>query len=604
MLRTLQRQLRDARRDPASEGPHRPSSSEGASPADEAPSRGLAVEPASPALVEKLEAVRAGDPVLGASLAQLDPAQLAAVLSDDRSVLVRAAVGSGKTRVLVHRVLYLHRVRGVPLRKMAVLTFTNRAADEIRGRLLAMSRGTEALVPDDLRLTGTFHGVARTLLASALPVERTGYRSDFAVLDDDACEDRLDRLIAAHHLRIRRRRHLRARLRAPQPSARAPDDTAILATLYADDKRAANAMDYDDLIDHAAALLDGGGRASEALAHHVVVDEMQDCEPRELLFLRRLGRPGAGFFGVGDPHQAIYGWRGSDPEVFSRAEVELGCKVYSLPVSYRSTRTIVEGARAVLGLQPERGADLQSAREPGAPIALRRHHDPVSEALYLADRIARLHDEGLAYREVAVLFRLRAQAEVLRASLSANGVPTAGPDDPPSDAVRLLTLHGAKGLEFRRVFLSGVNDGLVPLSRRRTAAEDAEERRLLFVGMTRASDAVEISYHAQPHEAGVAGEISPYLTFVPAALLDWNGTVTPRCEDAPVPAAPAPKSPPVEVAAVAVDDASPYRPGQAVRHARYGAGIVVRLAEGVVECDFGKRGARSFPLALCPLTSP
>ena len=123
---------------------------------------------------------------------------------------------------------------------------------------------------------------------------------------------------------------------------------------------------------------------------------------------------------------------------------------------------------------------------------------------------------------MAVLSRLRAQAEVLRESLSAKGVPTAGADDPPSDAVRLLTLHASKGLEFRRVFLSGMNDGLVPLSRRRTPAEDAEERRLLFVGMTRASDAVEISYHAQPHEAGVAGEISPYLTFIPAALLDWQ----------------------------------------------------------------------------------
>jgi hypothetical protein len=146
----------------------------------------------------------------------------------------------------------------------------------------------------------------------------------------------------------------------------------------------------------------------------------------------------------------------------------------------------------------------------------------------------------------------------------------------------------------------------VPLSRRRTGAEDAEERRLLYVGMTRASEAIEISYHAQPHEAGVAGEISPYLTFIPAALLDWDGGLPARAREEPAPEAPSPApaaapalaAPPVD----AMEQGSPYRPGQAVRHARYGAGIVVRLAEGVVECDFGKRGARSFPLLLCPLT--
>jgi superfamily I DNA/RNA helicase len=598
MLRSLQRQLREARRDPGPERTRCAPSAASAAAIDTSPP---VSDPAPPVLVEKLEAIRASDPALHASLAGLDPAQLSAVLSDDRSMLVRAAVGSGKTRVLVHRVVYLHRVCGVPLREMAVLTFTNRAADEIRARIVSLSRGAAALVPDDLWLTGTFHGVARTLLSSTLPVERTGYRSDFTVLDDDACEERLDRLIAEHRLRIRQRRHLRRRLRGLDGSPAAPDDIARLAALYARDKRAANAMDYDDLIEHATELLAGDAHDSDMgggkvpPARHVVVDEMQDCEPRELLFLRRLGRAGAGFFGVGDPHQAIYGWRGSDPEVFSRAEAELKCKVHSLPVSYRSTRTIVEGARAVLGLQPERGADLRSAREAGERIGLRRHHDPLSEALYLADRIARLHEEGLAYREVAVLFRLRAQADVLRESLSANGIPTAGPDDPPSDAVRLLTLHGAKGLEFRRVFLSGVNDGLVPLSRRRTAAEDAEERRLLFVGMTRASDAVEISYHAQPHEAGVAGEISPYLTFVPAALLDWHGEAAEGPEPPSTPARPV-------VPESAIDDDAPYRAGQAVRHARYGAGVVVRLAGGVVECDFGKRGARSFPLALCPLT--
>jgi hypothetical protein len=161
------------------------------------------------------------------------------------------------------------------------------------------------------------------------------------------------------------------------------------------------------------------------------------------------------------------------------------------------------------------------------------------------------------------------------------GAPAVEPavDD---DAVRVATFHAAKGLEFARVFLAGVNEGVLPL-RPRDARAEAEERRLLYVGLTRARDGVEIGYLARPDAFGAVGEPSPYLHALPPALVDW--------QEAPA-AAPAPAS------------AGAYAPGQAVRHPRYGAGTVVAVADGTVICAFGKLGERTFPLALSPLLSP
>lgn len=347
----------------------------------------------------------------------------------------------------------------------------------------------------------------------------------------------------------------------------------------------------------------------------IIVDEMQDCEARELRLLARLRGPETAFFAVGDPHQAIYGWRGGDPMLFTRAEADFRCRAYTLPVNYRSTRTIVEGARFVLGWQSVTGGGtLISARDFGARMVLRRHHNPLSEALYLAERVAQLRAAGVPLPEIAILFRLRAQAQTLREVLTTRGVPCMEPEDPPADAVRLLTLHAAKGLEFRHVFLSGINDGLLPLRRGAgMIVDDEEERRLLFVGLTRARDGVEISYHAQPHEAGVRGEPSPYLSGLPAALLERDDqtpgerpTLTAATDAVaePPPVVFPSGSPTVDSGASLSEAESPLRPGQAVRHPRYGPGVVLRVTDGTVECEFGKRGTRAFPLALCPLTIP
>jgi DNA helicase-2/ATP-dependent DNA helicase PcrA len=168
--------------------------------------------------------------------------------------------------------------------------------------------------------------------------------------------------------------------------------------------------------------------------------------------------------------------------------------------------------------------------------------------------------------------------------------------------VKLLTLHAAKGLEFRHVFISGVNQGMVPLaSTWGDPAADAEERRLLFVGITRAKDEVELSYHTQPAHAQALAMPSPYLLPLPVASTRWLDAPEATPEASPVFGAgirgQAQSASEEDVA----PQVSPWRQGQAVRHARYGAGIITKISDGMVFCEFAKLGERSFPEKMCPL---
>jgi len=547
-------------------------------------------ESLSPEVAETFAALALSHPALHASLDRLNPSQIAAVLSDAPSTFVRAQVGSGKTTVLVHKVLYLHAALGVPLTEIAVLTFTNKAAREIVARLAAMSMDMVAKSDDETAhdnwLVGTFHGVARMLLAHALPLECIGYRADFGILDESSREELRDEMIKRHKLKVGRRSSLRRRMR--DPAAEGPLQT--LASLVAQAKRDRNVMDFDDLIDFANTLLESArGELRRPVAPRwLLVDEAQDCEPRELLFLRNLAVAHTRFFAVGDPRQAIYGFRNGDLDVCAKLAQDWRCRCLDLPRNYRSTGIILQAARAVLGAQPGQGASLVGSREAGGVILIQRHHDPVSEAEHLADRVSGLRAQGVPLGQVAVLYRLRSQGEVVARVFSRRGLPVLQTAQDhrqlSSEAARLLTLHSAKGLEFRHVLICGVNLGLLPLG----FEDNAEERRLLFVGITRARDTVEISYVARPDAPQALGLPSSYLGKIPAELVDWR--------DAP--------QGPVPVAnTVVIPEPAGFHLGKAVRHPRYGHGVVTAVTADTIECDFGKLGGKSFSAKLCPLVA-
>jgi superfamily I DNA/RNA helicase len=269
---------------------------------------------------------------------------------------------------------------------------------------------------------------------------------------------------------------------------------------------------------------------------------------------------------------------------------EWASRSVDLPVNYRSTRTILEAARAVLGAQPGMGGQLVGIRDDGDPILIRRHHDPVSEAAYLCDRVVELGKQGLHLGDMAILYRLRSQGEILRRVLEERGVPfldtAPGFHSDSSNVIRLLTLHAAKGLEFRHVFICGANQGLLPLGFNDTA----EERRLLFVGITRARDSVEISYQARPEFSQAMGLPSIYLGKIPAARVNWQDFTVNE-----------PTAPLLKIDPGPTQESSSWFQGQKVRHPRYGQGVVVAIQNDSVECDFEKLGAKIFSLRRCPL---
>lgn len=570
LLSELQRWIRDERRKSEADEP--------SAPLDTAPDAEL-----SPELAKRLAELASSHPALHASLSRLNPAQSAAVLTDQPATLVRAQVGSGKTTVLVHKVLYLHAVLRVPLAEIAVLTFTNKAAREIRQRLTAMAVAMAGENDDsagDAWLIGTFHGVARALLVEALPLDGIGYRPDFGIIDEAGREELCDALIKQHKLKVGRRSSLRKRM------ATGDGDLKRISELLAEAKRARNQMDFDDLLDFANCLLPSAPTAFRRpiAPRWVLVDEAQDCEARELEFLRRLAGANTRFFAVGDPRQAIYGFRNGDLDVCSALLTEWRCRLLELPRNYRSTGIILQAARAVLGAQSA-GGSLVCTREAGGTVSVFRHHDAVSEAIYLADRVAALRGQGVPLGEIAVLYRLRSQGETLARVFRERGLPVLETardyQQLHSEAVRLLTLHAAKGLEFRHVFICGLNQGVLPLG----FEDNAEERRLLFVGITRARDTVELSYLARPDAPQALALPSAYIGKIPADLVEWK--------DLPATPPPAPAAPPPANTGFAL--------GQHVRHPRYGQGVVTAVTADTVDCDFGKLGAKSFSTKLCPL---
>ena len=363
-------------------------------------------------------------PLLAASLHRLDPWQQAAVLDDSAALLVRAQVGSGKTAVLSHKVLYLLACGGVPLQQMAVVTFTNKAAAELRLRLLSLQPG---LSHQELQQVGTFHGLARHLLAHRLPLHQLGLRPGFAIVDEAGNEQLLRELIRSHKLTIKHPAKLLARLSKLRRSGgvkhgqmREEDDLVTLHELAVQARRQRNVVDFDDLLDGATALLLAA--PLDPPLQWLLVDEAQDCEPRELALLDALCGPQTRRFAVGDPLQSIYAWRGSAATTLTELADRWQAQVVQLPQNYRSTQTILDAARAVLGRQPDAAGPLVAVRGAGQPICVLRHHNTQLEGLFLAEHMRAGVAAGGRLGDWGVLVRTRRQAETLVGVLRTAGV--------------------------------------------------------------------------------------------------------------------------------------------------------------------------------------
>ncbi|AYY11956.1 ATP-dependent DNA helicase UvrD2 [Actinobacteria bacterium YIM 96077] len=546
-------------------------------------------------------------------LSDLDPEQREVAAAVSGPVCVIAGAGTGKTRAITHRIAYGVHVGAFDPRRVLAVTFTTRAAGEMRGRLRSLGvDGVQAR---------TFHSAALrqaryfwpqvtggdlpeimesklNLVGTAASRCRVG--TDRAVLRDLASEiewAKVSNVLAEQYSSVAETSHREV------AGVDAPTVARVYAA-YEDLKFDRGLMDMEDILLAAVGLLEANPGVAEAVRaqyHHFVVDEYQDVSPLQQRLLELWLGERDDVCVVGDPAQTIYSFAGARPDyLLGFTERYPSATTIRLFRDYRSTPQVVSVANGVLRSASEQrenpeqrtGVVLQAQRPAGPEAVFVEHADEVAEAEWVAAEIARLRASGVPAREIAILFRVNAQSEnyeqalanadipyavrgaerfferaevrqaamLLRGAVRAGESPGDAPDAaaataailtsagwserPPSsggaarerweslaavvalaedvvaaqpdagladvvaeldaraasqhapvaDGVTVASLHAAKGLEWDAVFVVGVHEGTLPLNYAETAEQIEEERRLLYVGVTRAREHLSISW--------------------------------------------------------------------------------------------------------------
>ena len=365
----------------------------------------------------------------------LNEAQLEAVRSTEGPLLVVAGAGSGKTRVLTHRVAHLIADKQVKPNEILAITFTNKAAGEMRERLTLMLGGTARAI-----WILTFHAACGRILRRE--AERLGYKSTFSIYDDQdqvrltkACLEELGKdpkrfsPRGIHSQISRMKNELVTPQQALERVASFWDQTvAETYDVYQRRLHASNAVDFDDLLMLTVQVLE---RFPEALERwqkafrYILVDEYQDTNHAQYRLLQLLAAKHGNVCAVGDGDQSVYGFRGADIRNILEFEKDFpGTRVVTLEQNYRSTNAILRAANAVIDNNRERKPKrLFSDLGEGEPVRVFEVEDEHAEARFVAAEIAGLIDRGLSASEIAVFYRTNAQSRVLEDVLVRQDVP-------------------------------------------------------------------------------------------------------------------------------------------------------------------------------------
>jgi DNA helicase-2/ATP-dependent DNA helicase PcrA len=379
----------------------------------------------------------------------LNPRQREAVEHTEGPLLVLAGAGSGKTRVITRRIAHLMTAHRVPGWAILAVTFTNKAAGEMRERVRTLVTGPEAQAalgrtPDagELPTVATFHSFCVRLLrreGAPLAQIRPGFTTLFSIYDDDDQLSILKSVYKAlglddkfmqHRAALSRISHAKSHKTSPEEMARAATDpnSTRLATVYERYEarlRESNALDFDDLLLQAVNLLRHDAATRERLNRRyefVMVDEYQDTNRTQYDLMRLLTGERGNVAVVGDEDQSIYSWRGANIRNILDFERDFpGAKTIRLEQNYRSTKNILEAASAVVSLNTERiGKWLWTEAGAGEKITLYEAPDAENEALWIADTIETLfaRDPRL---HVAVLYRTNSQSRQIEEALRRYG---------------------------------------------------------------------------------------------------------------------------------------------------------------------------------------
>ena len=371
-------------------------------------------------------------------LDQLNNSQREAVTYTEGASLIVAGAGSGKTRVLTYRIAYLLQ-QGVPASRIMALTFTNKAAREMKERITK-------LVGSDARYLamGTFHSICTRLIRPY--ADLLGYTRDFTIYDTTdsksviktICKERgLDekiyksgavqaRISMAKNSGVGVREYVMNQQLLREDREQRMYDFPTVYELYEARLKAANAMDFDDLLINMLRLMDVSPEVQQKYQQqfqYILVDEYQDTNYIQFLLVKRLAEPQNNICVVGDDAQSIYSFRGADiRNILNFQRVYPQAKLFKLERNYRSTQTIVNAANSLIHKNIHQiEKTVYSEKEEGQPLSLQPYMDDRTEALGVATKIQRMKFKG--YDSFAVLYRTNAQSRVIEGELRKLNIP-------------------------------------------------------------------------------------------------------------------------------------------------------------------------------------
>ena len=366
----------------------------------------------------------------------LSPRQQEAVQHENGPLLIVAGPGSGKTRVMAHRVAYLIKERDVAPWRILAVTFTNKAARELRERC-------ESLVPEsaDSLQVRTFHSFCAQVLRT-FP-ESAGLEPGYSIYDEDDQARTVRRV--QDELEIDQKqfppRALMGAISGAKNRMIGPEAFASTTETYREEVaarvyeryeaalQAANSVDFDDLLLKVFLVLEGNPdlRAQyQERYKHLLVDEFQDTNPLQFHIARLLSGQHRNICVVGDPDQSIYSWRNADPtNLVDFQSTYPDAKVVTLDQSYRSTELILEAADSVIANNETRlEKHLWTENERGRPVAVAEAYDAEEEARLVLDEVQKLSDtEDVPRGEMAVMYRINAQSRAMEVACNRRGLP-------------------------------------------------------------------------------------------------------------------------------------------------------------------------------------
>lgn len=373
---------------------------------------------------------------------QLNPVQQEIVDHLEGPALVIAGAGSGKTRVITHRVARLIN-HGVPASSLLMVTFTNKAAEEMSRRVEMEVGGADKVKG---MLAGTFHSVANRFLRKYASL--IGYQNNFSILDQSDSRELIKAAVSevlgketiregrkfptaavvqtVFSMAFNRNLELRDLLNRDYPWLEEwQGDLEAITTIYRRKKRANNAMDFDDLLDNWHVLLSSHTNLELAnRIRYMMVDEYQDTNVIQAEILALLAREHGNLMVVGDDAQSIYGWRGAHYDNILSFPERFGAKVFKLEQNYRSTPDILELANnSINHNQAQFVKNLQAVKSPLVPPRVVHHRDEFAEADYVVERILEYRDREVPLAEMGVLYRGHLQSAALQSRLAERGIP-------------------------------------------------------------------------------------------------------------------------------------------------------------------------------------